>query len=60
MFHLDVMSKKVAHFHKTLKAYTIFKGQAKHIFAVMKTTGSISLKIWNKTFLNMGLNLGLK
>ena len=49
MFHLNVMNKNVADFHKsvvtTLKTHTILDSVT-HIFAVgMKTTGAISLKI---------------
>ncbi len=61
MFHLDVMNKKVAYFHKsvvTIKLSSVSSDSTKHIFAVsMKTIGAISLRINNQTVWMMDLNV---
>ncbi len=56
MFHLDAMNKIGANVHKSAtvvttpnKVHTVFNGTAFYtFFAVrMKTTGAISIRIWN-------------
>ncbi len=65
MFHLGAMNQKVANFYESVvttpKVNTIFyrNNNIMHFlqFVSMKTTGAISLKIWNQTDWMMGLNV---